>query len=349
MAASPLRVDRWTRVVVRSARRAGALPPTRKKKALRFAPAFLFFFLRLPPAGRALHRGRFRVPPPQMPSPRTPLRYGIAGGRHLRRLPCTGSRLCLRGRFSVSSMSNLLKSRTEIAARVVAKRARLVAWLKAEVYTDYQTAALVLGCTPATAFKALTAMQRDGLLERHAVGRASVWSISLMGQIEYLDDGDDPLSVFDPRVSETTVQHTLAVQRARIAVESAGGTAWQAERAIRREAAKAKEAGGASLWLKVPDGVVTLGGRRIAVEVERSVKTPKRYQVIIAEYLQMRKAGTIGAVHYVCGSEKLAKGLQRIFAAFPSVNIRGTEIALKPEHYACFEFYEASKWPHRAE
>ncbi len=246
-------------------------------------------------------------------------------------------------------MSNLLKSRTEIAARVVAKRARLVAWLKAEVYTDYQTAALVLGCTPATAFKALTAMQRDGLLERHAVGRASVWSISLMGQIEYLDDGDDPLSVFDPRVSETTVQHTLAVQRARIAVESAGGTAWQAERAIRREAAKAKEAGGASLWLKVPDGVVTLGGRRIAVEVERSVKTPKRYQAIIAEYLQMRKAGTIGAVHYVCSSGKLAKGLQRIFAAFPSVNIRGTEIALKPEHYACFEFYEASKWPHRAE
>ena len=42
-------------------------------------------------------------------------------------------------------MSNLLKSRTEIAARVEAKRSRLVEWLKAEVYTDYQTAALVLG------------------------------------------------------------------------------------------------------------------------------------------------------------------------------------------------------------
>ena len=59
----------------------------------------------------------------------------------------------------------------------------------------------------------------------------------------------------------------------------------------------------------------------------------------------MRRAGTIGAVHYVCSSEKLAKGLHRIFNAIPSVNIRGTEVALKAEHYACFEFYEASAWP----
>jgi hypothetical protein len=242
-------------------------------------------------------------------------------------------------------MSNLLKSRTEITARVEAKRSRLVDWLKAEVYTDYQTAALVLGVTPATAYKALIAMEKKGHLDRHAVGRASVWSVSLMGQIEYLADDEDPLSVFDARVSEITVQHTLAVQRARIAAEKAGGTDWQAERTIRREAAKARETGGTSPWLKVPDGVITLAGQRVAVEVERSVKTPKRYQGIIAEYLQMRRAGTIGAVHYVCSSEKLAKGLHRIFNAIPSVNIRGTEVALKAEHYACFEFYEASAWP----
>ena len=94
------------------ARRAGALPPTRKKKALRFAPALLFFFLRLPPAGCHLHRwlrphrsffhtlrsprkkidgtpsrarpapgaARGACPPPQMQPPRTSLRYGIAGG-----------------------------------------------------------------------------------------------------------------------------------------------------------------------------------------------------------------------------------------------------------------------------
>lgn len=242
-------------------------------------------------------------------------------------------------------MTNLLRSRAEIAARVDAKRQRLVDWLKAEVYTDYQTAALVLGCTPATAFKAVTAMQRDGLLDRHAVGRMSVWSISLAGQIEYLGDGDDPLAVFDARVSEITVQHTLAVQQARIAAERAGGTNWMAERAIRREAAKAKAAGGASPWLKVPDGVITLAGRRVAVEVERSPKTPKRYEAIMAEYLQMRRAGVIDAVHYVCRSEKLAVGLKRMFRAVDKVTIKGTAIPLKEEHLACFEFYPTESWP----
>ncbi len=242
-------------------------------------------------------------------------------------------------------MSNLLKSRTEITARVEAKRSRLVDWLKAEVYTDYQTAALVLGVTPATAYKALIAMEKKGHLDRHAVGRASVWSVSLMGQIEYLADDEDPLSVFDARVSEITVQHTLAVQRARIAAEKAGGTDWQAERSIRRELAKAKEAKTASAWLKVPDGVITLNGQRIAVEVERSVKTPKRYAAIMAEYLQMRRAGTVQGVHYVCSSENLAKGLKRLFLAIPSVTVKGTEVQLKEEHYKFFEFYEASAWP----
>ena len=114
----------------------GALPPTRKKKALRFAPALLFFFLRLPPAGCHLHRwlrphrsffhtlrstwkkidgtpsrarpapwaARRACPPPQRQPPRTSLRYGIAGGQHLGRLPRTGSRLCLRGLFLASAL-----------------------------------------------------------------------------------------------------------------------------------------------------------------------------------------------------------------------------------------------------
>ena len=63
----------------------------------------------------------------------------------------------------------------------------------------------------------------------------------------------------------------------------------------------------------------------------------------------MRRAGTIGAVHYVCSSEKLAKGLHRIFNAIPSVNVKGTEIALREEHYACFEFFETSAWPKSAQ
>ena len=240
-------------------------------------------------------------------------------------------------------MSNLLKSRAEIDQRIEKKRECLANWLKAEVYTDYTTAAAVLQCTPATAYKALKAMQRDELIQSHEVGRVTMWSLTMHGQIEYLQDGDDPTALYDSRVSEITVRHTLAVQRARLAAEAAGGKEWQSERGIRRLAAQTT--GKNQAWLKVPDGVVTLDGRRIAVEVERSPKSPKRYRVIMAEYLQMRRADTVAGVHYVCESPKLAKGLERIFKATESVLIRGTEVPLKPEHYACFEFFDAANWP----
>lgn len=87
-----------------------------------------------------------------------------------------------------------------------------------------------------------------------------------MEQIEYLGDGKGPLSVFDARVSEITVQHHWRTEGPHCS--QAGAQTGRAERFIRREAAKAKEAGGASPWLKVPDGVITLGGQRVAVEVE---------------------------------------------------------------------------------
>lgn len=240
-------------------------------------------------------------------------------------------------------MSNLLKSHAEISERVAKKRERLARWLKAEIYTDYTTAAGVLKCTPATAYKALKAMERDELVESHEVGRVTMWALTMRGQIEYLQDGDDPTALFDTRISEVTVRHTLAVQRARLLAEEAGGKDWQSEREIRRLAAQKKDAGTA--WIKVPDGVVTLGGKRVAVEVERTPKTPKRYFSIMADYLQMRKAKTVDAVHYVCETERLATGLQRIFKSCESIVVKGTAVPLKPEHYEFFSFFYVKNWP----
>lgn len=243
-------------------------------------------------------------------------------------------------------MSNLLSNRAAIAERVEAKRRRLVEWLREEVYTDYQTAAVVLGVTPATAYKTLGTMERDQIVERHAVGRSSVWALTTTGQLTYLQEGDDPLGLFDPRVSEVTVRHTLAIQRARLTAEAAGWTGWKSERRLRKEAAAAKEAGKISEWLRVPDGVATApDGRVISIEVERTVKTPKRYQAIMADYLQMRKAGTVAEVQYLCETDKLAAGLSRLFQSIKSVTIRATEIPLKEEHYQAFKFFGPDQWP----
>lgn len=240
-------------------------------------------------------------------------------------------------------MSNLLKSHSEISERVAKKRERLAHWLKDEIYTDYTTASGVLKCTPSAAYKALKAMERDELVESHEVGRVTMWALTIRGQIEYLRDCDDPAALFDTRISEVTVRHTLAVQRVRLAAEEAGGRDWKSEREIRRIAAQKKESG--SQWIKVPDGVLTLDGKRVAVEVERTPKTPKRYYAIMADYLQMRKAKTVDAVHYVCETEKLATGLQRIFRNCESIVVKGTAVPLKPEHHEFFSFFYVKNWP----
>ena len=243
-------------------------------------------------------------------------------------------------------MTFLLSNSADRAQRIEDKRQRLVDWLRQEVYTDYTTAAAVWGVTPSTAFKTLGKMERDELIDRHAVGKSSVWSLTTNGQLLYLAEGDDPQAIFDPRVSEVTVRHTLAVQRARLAAEAAGWAGWQSERGLRRSAAQAVGAGGASPWLRIPDGVCSEpGGKIVAVEIERTAKTPKRYAALMADYLQMRKAGTVEEVHYVCESEKMSSGLHRLFLSIKSLKIKSTEVNLKPEHYDAFKFFTFDTWP----
>ena len=111
---------------------------------------------------------------------------------------------------------NLMSSRVEISKRIEEKRQRVADWLIAEVYSDYGTMAGVLGVTPATAYKTLVAMEADDLVERHQTGRGSVWSMTMTGQLSYLAEDGDASSLFDPRVSEVTIKHTLALQRLRL-------------------------------------------------------------------------------------------------------------------------------------
>lgn len=245
----------------------------------------------------------------------------------------------------VVDASNLL-SRDEIEKRVESKRQRLVNWLRSEGCIDYVTAGTLLGITPSAAYKTLVSAEKDGLLVKHVGNKLSLWSLSMTGALSYLTDADDPQLVFDPRVSEATVRHTLAVQRARLAAEKNGWTNWKSEREIKRELMVQRAAGEQSQWLKLPDAVGTSpSGIAVAIEVERTAKTPKRYRSILGDYLQMRKTGVISAVHYVCEREPMAKGLERLFKSFATVQIAGRDYTVTPEHLGVFSFYGPGQWP----
>jgi hypothetical protein len=106
------------------------------------------------------------------------------------------------------------------------------------------------------------------------------------------------------RTKPLWVPHHRRCQFVRIAAERAGWTGWTSERALREGNAKLK---------KIPDAITTSpSGLKVAIEVERHVKTIKRYEDIQWLYLADLKNGKVDRVVYICPT-KIAPAIQKIF------------------------------------
>ena len=237
----------------------------------------------------------------------------------------------------------------EIHERADAKRERLLRWVRDESFIDATVAAALLAASPRTASRTLAALVQADLLRLHLVDGRPIWIMTPRGALESWREGDDPTDTgFDGRIAESTLRHAIACQRARLRAEAAGWAAWRSDKQIRREAAALLEAKQPTPWLRQPDALATTpGGLTVAVEVERSPKTSKQYAQIMAGYLQMRRAGTIDEVHYLAESQRLADRLAGLCAGIKSLTIRGTAIALRPEHHCVFRFFHLDTWPER--
>lgn len=131
-----------------------------------------------------------------------------------------------------------------------------------------------------------------------------------------------------------TIQHYLDTQRARLAAEHAGWTAWIPGNRLAKNIKKR------------PDAVATHpSGHRVAIEIERSIKTIKRYEAIFAAYLQMIKAGDYAMVHYVCPDATFAPRLSRLFQLIQAVPVVGERVPITDKHRARFPVYALQNWP----
>lgn len=142
------------------------------------------------------------------------------------------------------------------------------------------------------------------------------------------------VNYFEPgRVSPWTLQHSLSIQKLRLQLESQGWNDWKSDRQCRREGQKHQ-------WLKVPDALATNPhGQAVAIEVERSYKSLKRYPDIMAGYLLMLKLEQISQVHYYCVGQCTEQKMQQIFNNIKQVKINGDLVTLQPHHYQHFNFF----------
>ncbi len=232
----------------------------------------------------------------------------------------------------------LIKDKTQQKLRIAEKRSLILEWLKSEGHSNSEILSQVIGLKRQGADAALKAMMRDGLVRSEELGTGykleTIYGLTPHAAALMSDFVNNQLvNYFEPgRVSAWTLQHSLSIQRLRLYLESQGWTSWKSDRQCKRE-------GHHGQWLKVPDAIATNpDGQTVAIEVERSYKSLKRYPDIIAGYLQMLKLQQVQAVNYYCVGQCTSTKMQQIFQSIKQIKINGQLVALESRHYQQFNF-----------
>lgn len=217
-------------------------------------------------------------------------------------------------------------TREQLLARIEHKRELVLAWLGAETFSTAKVLGQVLGLKKTGTHQTLAAMKRDGLIDFQSIEwhAASLQIVVLTPHGAALaGTGGDGYQ--QGKVASSSIGHQLDVQQARLYLERAGWSDWVAERTLREEAGA--EEGDEALpvlqrrWLKVPDGVgLSPNSRRVAVEMERSIKTTKSYTTIVGQYLHMLERGVVDRVLYVTTSDRVRDALHAKVGALGIVN-----------------------------
>lgn len=132
------------------------------------------------------------------------------------------------------------------------------------------------------------------------------------------------------------IPHHLATQVARLNAEQEGWNDWQPGKALYGQSLE-----------KVPDALATANDpveKRVAIEIERHIKTPKRYGEIISAHLQAITQKRWAEVHYLC-PDGLHKKVEAAFAHIDSVLVKGERVQLLQKHRDCFKFFALNSWP----
>jgi DNA-binding PadR family transcriptional regulator len=136
---------------------------------------------------------------------------------------------------------------------------------------------------------------------------------------------------FQPsKISTFTLQHRLDIQKIHISAERYGWVDWR----------DGSQLGFRENQQKIPDAVaVSTANEMVAFEIEREIKSAKRYKQIFVSHLLGRKKGFWSSIFYLCPTIDMAKRLRRKFELLGSVDFNGKKIQLTNEHLQHFQFY----------
>ena len=208
-------------------------------------------------------------------------------------------------------MTTNLLSANQRRERIAEKSSLVVEWIGDHNVSTTPILAEMLGLQTAATTRTLKKLEADGVLVADEIpalgGNIAVWGLSAKGALVYSQGHAQRYTPYQLRRSKAgSLAHEFEVQRARIGALRRGWRDWQSERELIR-------GGIASGWPKLPDALVQAAdGAWVAIEVERTPKTLKRYRYIVGSYLLLLAKRKIQRVQYVTVDPVKALALQQI-------------------------------------
>ena len=234
-------------------------------------------------------------------------------------------------------MNNLVSP--QVAKEKYAHReAKVLSFLLCEKFTTASIIHQLLDLkTLRSVRKLVQRMVQKGLVYKHDVSpNFSVFGITNEGIIKAQKDLNkiEVWSYFEPsKINYLTVNHALDIQKVHIACINLG-----------LDFTLGKELGSRAKADKIPDAIIDFNGKKICIEVERTMKTKRRYQNVIAHYMDEVILKKVNQVLYVCPTESVRHQIKKVFgsiATFPLKNDpRKRSVAFAENHRVFFKFVD---------
>lgn len=226
----------------------------------------------------------------------------------------------------------------EKQARAEFKRRTLLSFLASgEVWTTLTVVAQLLNTTERTALRLLQSLVAEHLLKVD-IGIVPHSNLKLYGitahGLAVCDTSHDKCKEFAiGRTNPSFVTHHLQSQLVRICMERAGWTDFVPGKLLYSKSSKGQ---------KIPDFLASRpDSKKVAGEIERYCKSPKRMADVIGGHLQQIVAGKYDFVYYFVPN-KAAQ--QRAFDRVDFVVVDSNKIKLNESHRARFKIFEIESY-----
>ncbi len=211
--------------------------------------------------------------------------------------------------------------------RALEKEDWILAWLSEELFSTTKILANLMNIEARAARTVLNRLADRGMIIRDEIrfmgSRAiPLWGITSAGLMHVLDPDEianASLRHYSPgSVKSLTIEHALGIQECRLHCElGLDFESWTPDRLLPGKGLKSTDK---NRWSVYPDAVGSFLDKNtgkevtVAIEFERSRKTPTRYVEIIKAHLKNIELNRYSKAWYICPTEKEAANIKALFS-----------------------------------